>query len=241
CGPGTTLQNGQCVPTTTITCGPGTVLQGSQCVPTSQLTCGPGTVAASGQCVPNLATICAPGTVAVNNTCAPAGGGTCNPLDHVSVCECIDGDADHDGVCDTADACPGFDDRIDVNHNGIPDGCDPTLDAFEPNDVTPYTIAFPPAQFTPTLSGSADLDRFQFSVQAGHMIVFQVCAFLPNNTTVPPLATLDVDGAVLFSNATNANSGCTSPILIPAATTDFYELTLQQRTEWGNLPAVNYQ
>src|SRR5262249_25309444 len=122
-----------------------------------------------------------------------------------------------------------------------PTGRPPPPRPVDPNGAPPHTTPFPPAQFTPTLSGSADLDRFQFSVQAGHMIVFQVCAFLPNNTTVPPLATLDVDGAVLFSNATNANSGGTSPILIPAAPTDFYELTLQQRTEWGDLPAVNYQ
>jgi len=33
-------------------------------------------------------------------------------------------DADADGAGDACDACPGFDDRIDCNSNGVPDGCD---------------------------------------------------------------------------------------------------------------------
>lgn len=33
-------------------------------------------------------------------------------------------DSDNDGVCDTVDQCPGFDDTIDTNGNGIPDGCE---------------------------------------------------------------------------------------------------------------------
>jgi len=35
-------------------------------------------------------------------------------------------DSDSDGVCDSVDQCPGFDDRIDTNGNGIPDGCEST-------------------------------------------------------------------------------------------------------------------
>ena len=33
-------------------------------------------------------------------------------------------DADHDTVADAIDKCPGFDDRVDVDKDGIPDGCD---------------------------------------------------------------------------------------------------------------------
>ncbi len=33
-------------------------------------------------------------------------------------------DSDNDGVVDRLDACPGFDDHVDENRNGIPDGCD---------------------------------------------------------------------------------------------------------------------
>lgn len=33
-------------------------------------------------------------------------------------------DTDGDGVCDPDDVCPGFDDNIDSNNNGTPDGCE---------------------------------------------------------------------------------------------------------------------
>ncbi len=33
-------------------------------------------------------------------------------------------DSDGDGVCDAEDQCPGFDDNMDDNNNGIPDGCE---------------------------------------------------------------------------------------------------------------------
>ncbi len=34
------------------------------------------------------------------------------------------GDDDNDGVCNVDDQCPGFDDNVDLDGNGIPDGCD---------------------------------------------------------------------------------------------------------------------
>ena len=36
-------------------------------------------------------------------------------------------DNDGDGVCDDEDRCPGFDDNIDVDNDGIPDGCDGSI------------------------------------------------------------------------------------------------------------------
>lgn len=42
-------------------------------------------------------------------------------------CNCTGGayvDSDGDMICDPLDECPGSDDRIDVNSNGIPDGCE---------------------------------------------------------------------------------------------------------------------
>jgi cysteine-rich repeat protein len=37
--------------------------------------------------------------------------------------ECVAGnDTDFDGVCNGSDVCPGFDDNLDTNANGIPDG-----------------------------------------------------------------------------------------------------------------------
>ncbi len=50
----------------------------------------------------------------------PAG----NPPDTDSLVDSACDDSDADGVCDSEDMCPGFDDLIDVNGNAIPDGCD---------------------------------------------------------------------------------------------------------------------
>ena len=44
---------------------------------------------------------------------------------------CIDQglmDSDGDGVCDDEDICPGFDDNIDADNDGVPDGCDDCID-----------------------------------------------------------------------------------------------------------------
>ena len=44
-------------------------------------------------------------------------------------------DEDGDGVCDPLDECPGFDDTVDTNTNGIPDGCeDCFLEGDDDND-----------------------------------------------------------------------------------------------------------
>ena len=38
--------------------------------------------------------------------------------------QCQDLDQDQDGVCDAEDVCPGGDDRMDLNSNGLPDACE---------------------------------------------------------------------------------------------------------------------
>lgn len=46
-------------------------------------------------------------------------------------CDCVGSpvaDSDNDGVCDTLDQCPGFDDTVDIDQDGIPDGCDTSID-----------------------------------------------------------------------------------------------------------------
>ena len=40
-------------------------------------------------------------------------------------------DSDGDGICDPADQCPGFDDNIDTDNDGIADGCDPCNDLVD--------------------------------------------------------------------------------------------------------------
>jgi hypothetical protein len=232
CGSGTVAQGGQCVASNPLTCGPGTEAQNGQCVPTNPLTCGPGTVqAGNGQCLPDLGTICGVGTVAQGGQCVPAGDGTCD-AGHVSVCECADGDDDHDGVCNEADACLGYDDRIDSDGDGFPDGCDTDIDAFEPNDVTPFLLQYSPTQVFPTLSGVSDLDKFSFAVDGGHMIVIQACASLSDSNIAPPMVEVRLGDQVVYSNANNTTSGCPTPIFIPAATRGTYVLTLQQWPFW---------
>jgi hypothetical protein len=48
-----------------------------------------------------------------------------------SKCGC-EGDTDHDGVCNDVDKCPGFDDKIDSDEDGIPDGCDNCASVYNP-------------------------------------------------------------------------------------------------------------
>ena len=48
--------------------------------------------------------------------------------------ECGTGnDTDFDGVCNANDICPGFDDNLDANGNGIPDGCDSSTEVCDDN------------------------------------------------------------------------------------------------------------
>ncbi len=57
-------------------------------------------------------------------------------------CNCTGGqffDTDNDNVCDNLDQCPGFDDSMDVNNNGIPDGCEGCEDMIVENNQSPVT------------------------------------------------------------------------------------------------------
>ena len=51
-------------------------------------------------------------------------------------CNCIGEfeDTDYDGICDAEDQCPGEDDLIDENENGIPDACDDCTQAGQSCD-----------------------------------------------------------------------------------------------------------
>ena len=60
-------------------------------------------------------------------------------------------DSDGDGVCDNIDQCPGYDDNIDINGNGIPDGCD--------SECLEFTTSFNTNPLTHTGSGSSSTTR----------------------------------------------------------------------------------
>lgn len=60
-------------------------------------------------------------------------GQACNDNDACTIndiynadCECIGTlqDSDGDGVCNAEDVCPGYDDALDTDQDGVPDGCD---------------------------------------------------------------------------------------------------------------------
>lgn len=51
-------------------------------------------------------------------------------------------DSDDDGVCDTDDVCPGFDDNIDSDGDGIPDGCDSGGGVFRNYSFKLFPIPF---------------------------------------------------------------------------------------------------
>ena len=48
---------------------------------------------------------------------------------HPDGCSDAERDADGDGVSDAEDVCPGHDDSVDVDRDGIPDGCDGLIDS----------------------------------------------------------------------------------------------------------------
>jgi carbohydrate binding protein with CBM6 domain/type IX secretion system substrate protein/SprB-like repeat protein len=57
-------------------------------------------------------------------------GNPCTVLDvYAYDCSCvgITLDSDEDGVCDALDQCPGHDDNLDNDNDGVPDFCDPNL------------------------------------------------------------------------------------------------------------------
>ena len=83
------------------------------------------------------------------NTCEDTGL-ACDDNDPCTINDTIDencncagtlADADGDGVCDSNDKCPGSDDTIDMNGNGVPDGCESCLDqGITCNDNDPCTV-----------------------------------------------------------------------------------------------------
>tara|TARA_R110002111_G_scaffold296_1_gene2761 strand:- start:15459 stop:20003 length:4545 start_codon:yes stop_codon:yes gene_type:complete len=63
-------------------------------------------------------------------------------------------DTDGDGVCNEFDVCEGFDDNIDLNENGIPDGCDIVIADNDPDENSNLALLE-----EATLSGSVSNGR----------------------------------------------------------------------------------
>ena len=96
-------------------------------------------------------------------------------FDPYCVCIGVTHDSDEDGVCDAMDLCDGYDDRVDVNNNGLPDGCEcevmpvdagacklvylgykpmecTTLTAMPLSGFAPYTYVWSTGAMTPSIS-----------------------------------------------------------------------------------------
>ena len=69
--------------------------------------------------------ICGNGTIEAGEACDDGNRLAGDGCSFNCTLECGAGnDTDFDGVCNGSDVCPGFDDNLDTNANGIPDGCE---------------------------------------------------------------------------------------------------------------------
>jgi len=74
-------------------------------------------------------------------------------------------DLDFDGVCDAEDQCPGFDDNIDTNNNGIPDDCE----NIGPGEYCAAQGESPWQQYISNVSiGNIDNETFKCDVVCGY-------------------------------------------------------------------------
>lgn len=73
------------------------------------------------------------------------------------VCGCgvTDSDADGDGVLDCNDVCPGFDDNVDTDGNGTPDGCEPPDGGSLIEDFDVYSVGADPANWMDTAADNS--------------------------------------------------------------------------------------
>jgi cysteine-rich repeat protein len=69
--------------------------------------------------------ICGNGTIEAGEACDDGNRLAGDGCSFNCTLECGPGnDSDFDGICNASDVCAGFDDNLDVNANGIPDGCE---------------------------------------------------------------------------------------------------------------------
>jgi len=94
-------------------------------------------------------------------------------------------DSDGDGVCDSDDVCPGFDDNLDSDNDGTPDGCDECAtdaDCQDDDVCTQDVCQVDTCVFEPKLYGDIDGNGFitladLFCVLDGFAGDFSNCTF----------------------------------------------------------------
>lgn len=90
-----------------------------------------------------------------------------------SNCNCTGGvfiDSDNDSVCDINDLCPGSDDTIDLDNNGIPDGCEECVDVIIEN-TNPIISVDQSADISITTNGKANTNS-TVDYSAGEFLEF---------------------------------------------------------------------
>ncbi|MFK7972739.1 MAG: NPCBM/NEW2 domain-containing protein, partial [Bacteroidia bacterium] len=75
-------------------------------------------------------------------------------------------DSDGDGICDEQDICPGFDDRQDINNDGVPDGCE---NIFTPETLNMSVLPTPFTEYTDII-----LTRPDASVKPARLAVYDL-------------------------------------------------------------------
>ena len=95
----------------------------------------------------------------------------------VGICE----DDDGDGVCNANDICHGFDDNVDTDGDGIPDGCD------DCSDVNVYNVT--QGTFHPTIQDAIT------TATNGDVIELGACTFFEDNIVFPNGVDVTLRGA----------------------------------------------
>jgi hypothetical protein len=111
-----------------------------------------------------------------------------------SNCNCVGtlADSDNDGVCDADDICPGFDDTMDSDGDGIPDGCDTDCQssiAFSNETINSGTYR---SATTITSSGSVNIGAGETVVMAAAQSVTLSPTFTAANGTTLTIRIDDV-------------------------------------------------
>ncbi len=155
------------------------------------------------------------------------------------VADCADasspGDDDNDGVCNVDDLCPGFDDNIDLDGNGIPDGCDvsacdtpPVIGTATLTCTNGNVTIMPVVTFNSSCSGDAGAFMWAGGEQTNTLTVTTAGTYT--------FMVTDCDGCTSNGSVTITESDiCTSLLGLQAIAVNDDNVTLQNQAVRGNV------